>query len=73
MHKVGICGSDVKYWTAGAIGDFIVTGPILLGHEASGVVTKLGSNVTNLKVGNYHIHARNISFHANVTLITITA
>ena len=52
MQKVGICGSDVKYWTAGAIGDFIVKAPMLLGHEASGIVTKLGPGVTNLKIGN---------------------
>ena len=51
MQRVGICGSDVKYWTAGAIGDFIVKAPMLLGHEASGVVSKLGPGVTNLKVG----------------------
>ena len=24
MDSVGICGSDVHYWTHGAIGDFIV-------------------------------------------------
>ncbi|VDI63225.1 L-iditol 2-dehydrogenase [Mytilus galloprovincialis] len=67
MQKVGICGSDVKYWTAGAIGDFIVKGPILLGHEASGIVTKLGPNVKNLKVGDRvamdpHITCRSCEF-----------
>merc|ERR1712062_311878 len=51
MDSVGICGSDVHYWTHGAIGDFIVKAPMVLGHEAAGVVAKLGSNVTNLKVG----------------------
>merc|ERR1711971_1485641 len=51
MDSVGICGSDVHYWTHGAIGDFIVRAPMVLGHEAAGVVTKLGSSVSNLKVG----------------------
>merc|ERR1712073_279862 len=51
MDSVGICGSDVHYWTHGAIGDFVVKAPMVLGHEAAGVVAKLGSNVTNLKVG----------------------
>merc|ERR1712037_100378 len=51
MDSVGICGSDVHYWTHGAIGDFIVKAPMVLGHEAAGVVTKLGSSVSNLKVG----------------------
>ena len=51
VHSVGICGSDVHYLTKGAIGDFVVNAPMLLGHESSGTVTKLGEGVTNLKVG----------------------
>ena len=41
----------MHYWTNGGIGDFIVRAPMLLGHESSGVVSKLGQGVTNLKVG----------------------
>jgi len=51
MDSVGICGSDVHYWTHGAIGDFIVRAPMVLGHEAAGIVEKCGSNVTSLQVG----------------------
>ncbi|KAH9492945.1 hypothetical protein Btru_023899 [Bulinus truncatus] len=51
MQQVGICGSDVHYWTHGRIGDFIVKAPMVLGHEASAVVSKVGPNVTSLKVG----------------------
>ncbi|KAK3098620.1 hypothetical protein FSP39_021283, partial [Pinctada imbricata] len=51
MQDVGICGSDVHYWKHGRIGDFIVNEPMILGHEASGVVSKLGQGVTSLKVG----------------------
>lgn len=51
MHAVGICGSDVHYWTHGAIGDFIVRKPMILGHESSGVVSAVGEGVTHLKVG----------------------
>ena len=40
MDSVGICGSDVHYWTHGAIGDFIVKAPMVLGHEAAGIVEK---------------------------------
>ena len=32
---MGICGSDVHYWTHGAIGDFIVKAPMVLGHEVN--------------------------------------
>ena len=51
MDSVGICGSDVHYWKHGRIGPFILEKPMVLGHEAAGVVAKLGSKVTNLKVG----------------------
>ncbi|KAK8374803.1 hypothetical protein O3P69_015526 [Scylla paramamosain] len=51
MSCVGICGSDVSYLKRGAIGDFIVKAPMVLGHESSGVVAKCGSNVKNLKPG----------------------
>ena len=51
LRTVGICGSDVHYYTHGAIGQFIVREPMILGHEASGVVTEVGAAVTNLAVG----------------------
>ena len=54
MGCVGICGSDIHYLVNGRIGDFIVKKPMILGHESSGTVAKLGKNVTNLKV--YHIY-----------------
>ncbi|XP_004207543.2 sorbitol dehydrogenase isoform X1 [Hydra vulgaris] len=51
MQCVGICGSDVHYLKHGRIGDFVVTKPMVLGHEGSGVVTQVGEGVTHLKVG----------------------
>ena len=51
IHTVGICGSDVHYYTHGAIGSFVVKAPMILGHEASGIVTELGADVTSLKIG----------------------
>lgn len=51
MHSVGICGSDVHYWQHGRIGDFVLTKPMVLGHEASGTVVKVGSAVKHLKEG----------------------
>lgn len=50
MDCVGICGSDVHYLVHGRIGDFVVKSPMIIGHEASGIVKKLGKNVKNLKV-----------------------
>ena len=51
LHTVGICGSDVHYYTHGRIGNYIVRQPMVLGHEASGVIVETGSAVRNLKVG----------------------
>lgn len=50
-HTVGICGSDVKYWKDGKIGNFILTKPMILGHETSAIVTEVGENVSSLKPG----------------------
>jgi D-xylulose reductase len=51
IDTVGICGSDVHYYQHGRIGPFVVEEPMVLGHEASGVVTEVGSQVEHLKVG----------------------
>ncbi|MCC6177102.1 MAG: NAD(P)-dependent alcohol dehydrogenase [Chloroflexi bacterium] len=51
MRSVGICGSDVHYWEQGRIGRFVVTGPLVLGHESAGVVAGVGEGVTDLHVG----------------------
>jgi D-xylulose reductase len=51
IHTVGVCGSDVHYYTHGAIGPFVVKAPMILGHEASGTVIEVGSAVTHLTVG----------------------
>ncbi len=51
IHTVGICGSDVHYYTHGRIGPFVVNAPMVLGHEASGVVTEIGANVKALQPG----------------------
>ncbi|OJA13789.1 hypothetical protein AZE42_00520 [Rhizopogon vesiculosus] len=51
VRKTGICGSDVHFLVHGRIGDFVVENPMVLGHEAAGVISKVGSKVTNVKVG----------------------
>ncbi|WP_198666065.1 NAD(P)-dependent alcohol dehydrogenase [Tropicimonas sp. IMCC34043] len=51
IRTVGICGSDVHYYEHGRIGDFVVNEPMILGHEASGVVDAVGKNVTHLAPG----------------------
>jgi D-xylulose reductase len=51
VHTVGICGSDVHYYQYGKIGGFVVTAPMVLGHEASGTVLETGVDVTHFKPG----------------------
>lgn len=51
LEYVGICGSDLHYYETGAIGNYVVEPPFVLGHEPGGVVVEVGENVTHLKVG----------------------
>lgn len=51
VEAVGVCGSDTAYYRLGRIGDYIVDGPIVLGHEASGQVVAVGSEVSNVAAG----------------------
>ncbi len=51
LRTVGVCGSDVHYYTHGAIGPFVVKEPMILGHEAAGQIVEVGSAVTELKSG----------------------
>ncbi|HUH94171.1 MAG TPA: L-idonate 5-dehydrogenase [Casimicrobiaceae bacterium] len=47
----GICGSDLHYYYEGRNGSFVIREPLVPGHEASGVVAKLGAGVTRVKPG----------------------
>lgn len=51
VHTVGICGSDVHYYTHGAIGSFVVKEPMVLGHETSGTVSGIGPGVKGFQLG----------------------
>lgn len=51
IEYVGICGSDMHFFEAGRVGNWIVKDPLVLGHESGGTVVEVGKNVTNLKVG----------------------
>ena len=66
---IGTCGSDVHLWAHGGYGpplNYVLTEPRVLGHEASGVVSAVGSAVTTVQVGDavtlnpvipcYHCH-----------------
>ena len=51
VKKTAICGSDIHFYAHGRIGDFVLTKPMVLGHESAGVVVQVGEGVKSLKVG----------------------
>lgn len=53
LEYVGICGSDVHYLEHGSIGDFVVDGDFILGHECAGTVVEVGSAVYTLEPGDH--------------------
>ena len=51
MSVVGICGSDIHYYTQGNIGSQKVQYPFAVGHEGAGVVCEVGKAITKVKPG----------------------
>uniref|UniRef100_A0A4W3IYY4 Sorbitol dehydrogenase n=1 Tax=Callorhinchus milii TaxID=7868 RepID=A0A4W3IYY4_CALMI len=51
MNSVAICATDVIYWQFGKLADYVIKKPMVLGHEGSGVIQKVGCGVTNVKTG----------------------
>ena len=51
VNRIGVCGSDVHYYTSGRIGNQVVSYPFAVGHEASGIVRETGNAVHKLKPG----------------------
>ena len=49
----GICGSDMHYFRHARTGDFVVTSPLVLGHEVAGLVEAVGEGVDWLSQGDH--------------------
>jgi L-idonate 5-dehydrogenase len=47
----GICGSDLHYYNHGGFGTVRLKQPMILGHEVSATVERLGPGVTGLETG----------------------
>ncbi|WP_370321580.1 L-idonate 5-dehydrogenase [Oricola sp.] len=47
----GICGSDLHYYNHGGFGAVRLKEPMILGHEVAGHITRLGTDVSGLTVG----------------------
>lgn len=51
IHKTAICGTDVHIWNWDAWAQKTIPVPMVVGHEFAGTVAAMGSNVTDLEVG----------------------
>lgn len=51
IKAVGVCGSDVHYYTTGRIGNQVVEYPFAVGHECAGEVVAVGPGVESLRPG----------------------
>ena len=51
MTTVGVCGSDVHYYSTGRIGSQVVDYPFTVGHEGAGIVEEVGTDVSRVKPG----------------------
>jgi len=51
VDTLGVCGSDVHYFTQGKIGPVAAPFPLILGHELTARVLEAGSEVTTLRPG----------------------
>jgi len=52
IKAMGICGSDMHFYTDLKIGDYATNGnPLIVGHECSGEIVSVGKDCRTLKVG----------------------
>ena len=51
VSSVGSCGSDVHYFTHGRIGRYVLTAPMVLGHEPAGRIVAVGDGVDPARTG----------------------
>jgi L-iditol 2-dehydrogenase len=64
VRAVGVCGSDVHYYTTGRIGSQVVEYPFTVGHEGAGEVVAVGPEVTRVKPGDRVAIDPPVSCHA---------
>ncbi len=51
VNTVGVCGSDMHYYTQGRIGPQVVEYPHVVGHETSCMISGIGKEVRDLRPG----------------------
>lgn len=56
VKATGVCGTDIHIYK----GEWKTETPIILGHEFSGVITEVGEEVKNLRIGDHIVAEPNI-------------
>ena len=51
LEYVGVCGSDLHFYSDGRLANWVPDGPLVLGHEPGGVVVEVGPGVEGFTVG----------------------
>lgn len=51
IGEVGVCASDVHWYNEGRIGETVLNGALILGHEFAGTVEAVGQGVSEVKPG----------------------
>lgn len=51
LEYVGVCGSDLHFYSEGRLANWVPEGPLVLGHEPGGVVAEVGPGVEGFEVG----------------------
>ena len=51
LGAVGVCGSDIHYYTTGRIGSQVVQYPFRVGHECAATVERVGAGVNRVRPG----------------------
>jgi L-iditol 2-dehydrogenase len=61
VHTVGLCGTDLHFYSHGAFGSKEVKEPVVIGHEVSGTVVEVGSEVKDFAVGDRVVMEPNLT------------
>lgn len=51
VNAIGVCGSDLHAYSEGSVGSTPNVYPMVLGHEPSGTIVKIGPGATGLSIG----------------------
>ena len=51
LEYVGVCGSDLHFYSEGRLANWVIEDPLVLGHEPGGIVSGIGEGVKGFAIG----------------------